>query len=177
MKKHGLTADDLKELVSQREESVDGFQSSSEDSHQGPSRSDSEANRTNSATNDDSGSTKSGNDVGTNRNGTAAGSEDSGRSKPGPSESTPSGGGQQTFRSYIAVQKDEQTDPDGLEHAERLALEKKSREFILNRNLNGRRHRRIIPDLTCTRKTQTGTRSGFVKLKQCRLRWTAGLRR
>ena len=165
MKKHGLTADDLKELVSQREESEDASQSSSEDSHQGPSRSGSEANNTNSTTNDESGSTRSGNDVSANRNGAAAGGEDSGKSKTSPSESTPSGGGQQTFRSYIAVQKDEQADPDGLGHAERLALEKKSREFILNREPEWKEAPQDNPGFDLYQEDSNGNQVRFCEVK------------
>ena len=165
MQKHGLTADDLKELISQREESVDAFQSSSQDSHQGPSQSDNEANRTKSVPNDDSGSTRSGNDIVTNKNGSATGSEDSGGSKTGPSGSTPSGGGHQTFRSYIAVHMDEQADPDGLEHSERLALEKKSRQFILKLEPEWKEASQDNPGFDLYQEDSSGNQVRFCEVK------------
>ena len=165
MQKHGLTADDLRELISQREEPVDTFQSSSEDSYQGQSQSDSEANKTKSAPNDNSGPTRAGNDAGANRNGTAAGSEDSGGSKTYPSGSIPSGGGQQTFRSYIAVHTVEQADPDGLQHAERLALEKKSREFILNREPEWKEAPQDNPGFDLYQEDSNGNEVRFCEVK------------
>ena len=165
MQKHGLTADDLQELISSRVDSQDALLAPSEDSHQGSTLPDHTANGTKPRLNDNSLGTTSGFKANTNENGSANGNDDSRGSGTGPSRSTQRGGGQQTFRSYIAVHTDQDADPDGLEHSERLTLEKKSRQFVLKLEPEWQEALQDNPGFDLYQEDSDGNRIRFCEVK------------
>ena len=165
MQEYGLTAEDLRELINQRTDSNDDHHSSSKESQQGSTQRDNEANGTTSGPNANSSGSTSGSKANTNENGSANSNDNSGADGTGPSGSTQKGGGQQTFRSYIAVHTDEGADPDGLEHSERLALEKKSRQFVLKLEPEWQEAPQDNPGFDLYQEDSNGNRIKFCEVK------------
>ena len=165
MQEHNLTADDLRELLNQRTDSHDVPDPSEEENNQSSNQREHKSNETTGEPNASRSGSTSGFKSNANDNGSSNSNNNSGSSKTGSSESTPTTGGQQTFRSYIAVHKDEQADPDGLEHVERLSLEKKSREFILNREPEWKEAPQDNPGFDLYQEDSNGKQIRFCEVK------------
>ena len=165
MQKHGLTADDLRGLIRNKTESPEDPHSSPDDSHQGPSLPDNEANVPKPGLNGNSLGSTSGFKANANENGSGNANHDSSGPITGPSTSTQRSSSQQSFRSYIAVHTDEGADPDGLEHSERLALEKKSRQFVLKLEPEWQEAPQDNPGFDLYQEDSDGNRIRFCELK------------
>ena len=131
IQEHNLTADDIRELVNQRTDSHDVPRLSEEENQQSSNQRDHTSNDTTEGTNANGSGSTSGFRSNASENGSAGSSNNSGSDGTGSLGSTQRSGSQRTFRSYIAVHTDEDADSDGLEYSERLALEKKSRQFVI----------------------------------------------
>ena len=165
MQEHNLIADDLRELLNQRTDSHDVPDPSEGENQQSSNQREHKSNETTGEPNASRSGSTSGFKSNANDNGSSNSNNTSGSSKTGSSESTPTAGDQQTFRSYIAVHKDEQADPDGLKHAERLSLEKKSREFILNREPEWKEAQQDNPGFDLYQEDSNGKEIRFCEVK------------
>lgn len=128
MQEHNLTADDIRELVNQKTDSRDAPHPSEEENRQSSIQQAHKSDETTGGADSNRSGSPSGFKSNANENGSS--NSNPGGAGTGPSGRTQRDGSQQTFRSYIAVHTDED-DSDGLEHSERLALEKKSRQFVI----------------------------------------------
>ena len=165
MQEHNLTADDLRELLNQRTDSHDVPHSPEEENQQSSNQWDHKSNEITGGLNANRSGSTSGFKSNANDNGSSNSNNDSGSSKTGPFESTPSGGGQQTFRSYIAVHTDEDADSDGLEYSERLALEMKSRQFVIEIEPDWREAPQDNPGFDLYQEDPNGQQIRFCEVK------------
>ena len=124
MKQHGLTADDIRKLIPE-EDSIPGQMPTPPSTEPGlPSTAGGGGNGS-------SFSTSSGSGTGTGANSGANGDGGSNGTGTSSGSSSPNNGGTRPFYSYVGAHPDKATDPDGLKHEERMDLEEKAIQFIL----------------------------------------------
>ena len=124
MKQHGLTADDIRKLIPE-EDSIPGQMPTPPFTEPAPPPT------AGGGGNGSSFSTSSGSGTGTGANSSANGDGGSNGTGTSSGSSSPNPGGTRPFYSYVRVHPDKATDPDGLKHEERMDLEEKAIQFIL----------------------------------------------